>query len=118
MIEDTLKNTIDALTKSASFEKFSWCRETMGIAGLDKWLSSLVAPCGKKTTSGRMLGCVIFFPLLVHAVNQGVRSGAEPTLHCTDCVKGGVTGGLGGAGKPTLWGLGQHPGKFWFRTLY
>eukprot|EP00253_Pinus_taeda_P014946 PITA_14946 len=33
---DTLKNTIDSLTKSMSFEKFSWCRETMGIAGLDK----------------------------------------------------------------------------------
>jgi hypothetical protein len=33
---DTLKNTIDALTKSVSSEKLSWCRETMGIAGLDK----------------------------------------------------------------------------------
>ena len=33
---DTLKNTIDALTKSVSSEKFSWCRETMGIAGMDK----------------------------------------------------------------------------------
>eukprot|EP00253_Pinus_taeda_P003374 PITA_03374 len=33
---DTLKNTVDALKKSMSSEKFSWCRETMGIAGLDK----------------------------------------------------------------------------------
>ena len=33
---DTLKNTADTLTKSVSSEKFSWCRETMGIAGLDK----------------------------------------------------------------------------------
>jgi len=33
---DTLKNTVDALTKSMSSEKFSWCRETMGVAGLDK----------------------------------------------------------------------------------
>eukprot|EP00253_Pinus_taeda_P024848 PITA_24848 len=33
---DTLKNIADALTKSVSSEKFSWCRETMGIAGLDK----------------------------------------------------------------------------------
>eukprot|EP00253_Pinus_taeda_P035585 PITA_35585 len=33
---DTLKSTADALTKSASSEKFSWCRETMGVAGLDK----------------------------------------------------------------------------------
>ena len=32
----TLKNTVDALEKFVSFEKFSWCRETMGIAGLDK----------------------------------------------------------------------------------
>jgi len=33
---DTLKNTIDALTKFVSSEKFSWCRETMGISGLGK----------------------------------------------------------------------------------
>eukprot|EP00253_Pinus_taeda_P035776 PITA_35776 len=33
---DTRKNTTDALTKSMSSEKFSWCRETMGITGLDK----------------------------------------------------------------------------------
>eukprot|EP00253_Pinus_taeda_P002974 PITA_02974 len=32
----TLKNTIDALTKSTSSEKFSWCRETMGISALGK----------------------------------------------------------------------------------
>jgi hypothetical protein len=28
---DTLKNVADSLTKSMSTEKFSWCRETMGI---------------------------------------------------------------------------------------
>jgi len=33
---DTLKNTSDALTKTMSSEKFSWCGETMGVAGLDK----------------------------------------------------------------------------------
>eukprot|EP00253_Pinus_taeda_P029548 PITA_29548 len=33
---DTLKNTVDALTKFVSSEKFPWCRETMGIAKLDK----------------------------------------------------------------------------------
>ena len=33
---DILKNIGDALTKSVSFEKFSWCRETMGISGMDK----------------------------------------------------------------------------------
>eukprot|EP00253_Pinus_taeda_P031942 PITA_31942 len=32
---DTLKNTADALTKSVSSEKFSWCRETMGVSGLE-----------------------------------------------------------------------------------
>ena len=30
---DTLKNTADAFTKSVSIEKFTWCKETMGIAG-------------------------------------------------------------------------------------
>jgi len=33
---DTLKNTANALKKSVRSEKFSWCRETMGVAGLDK----------------------------------------------------------------------------------
>eukprot|EP00253_Pinus_taeda_P005709 PITA_05709 len=32
----TLKNTADALTKYVSSEKFSWCRETMGVLGLEK----------------------------------------------------------------------------------
>jgi len=65
-----------------------------------------VAPYGKKTTSGRMLGCVIFFPKLAHVVNCGVRRGAEPPLHCVDCIAGGVIGGLRGASNPTLWGPG------------
>eukprot|EP00253_Pinus_taeda_P022083 PITA_22083 len=33
---DTLKKTVDALKKSVSSENFPWCRETMGITGLDK----------------------------------------------------------------------------------
>ena len=33
---DTLKNVADALTKSVSTEKFSWCREIMGIVGLEQ----------------------------------------------------------------------------------
>eukprot|EP00253_Pinus_taeda_P026411 PITA_26411 len=33
---DTLKNTTDALTKSVSSEKFSWCRGTMGVSVLEK----------------------------------------------------------------------------------
>jgi phosphoribosyl-AMP cyclohydrolase len=32
---DTLKNTVDSLTKSVSTEKFSWCRGSMGIVALD-----------------------------------------------------------------------------------
>ena len=31
---DILKNVADALTKSVSTHKFSWCRETMGVAKL------------------------------------------------------------------------------------
>ena len=33
---ETLKNVVDALKNSVSTENFSWCREKMGIAGLDK----------------------------------------------------------------------------------
>ena len=32
---DTLKNVADALTKSVSTQKFSWCRETMGVVEMD-----------------------------------------------------------------------------------
>jgi hypothetical protein len=32
---DTLKNVVDSLTNSASTEKLSWCRETMGITTLN-----------------------------------------------------------------------------------
>ena len=32
---DTLKNVADSLTKSVSIEKFSWCRESMGIDALN-----------------------------------------------------------------------------------
>jgi len=85
---DILKNTTDALTKSMSSEKSSWCRETMGILGLDRQLSSIMAPNGKKTTSGRMLGCVIIFPRLTYIMNRGVRRGAEPPLHYTNCIAG------------------------------
>jgi len=33
---DTLKNTTDALTNPLSTKKFSCCRETMGVVGLDQ----------------------------------------------------------------------------------
>ena len=32
---DTLKNVANALTKSVSTQKFSLCRETMGVAEMD-----------------------------------------------------------------------------------
>ena len=32
---DTMKNVVDSLTKSISIEKFSWCRESMGIDALN-----------------------------------------------------------------------------------
>ena len=32
----TLKSIADALKNSMSTEKFSWCRETMGVVGLDQ----------------------------------------------------------------------------------
>ena len=32
---DTMKNVADSLTNSVSIEKFSWCRESMGIDALN-----------------------------------------------------------------------------------
>ena len=32
---DTMKNVTNSLTKSISIEKFSWCREYMGIDALN-----------------------------------------------------------------------------------
>jgi hypothetical protein len=53
---DTLENVVDSLRKYASTEKFSWCRESMGISTLDCWSWKHVTPIWKKTTSGIMLG--------------------------------------------------------------
>ena len=60
---DTLKNVVDSLTKSISTEKFSWCRESMGIDALNLWLYEYRSHCyAKETTSGRILGiCYILF---------------------------------------------------------
>jgi len=33
---DTLTNTVDALKMFVSTEKFSWCRETMGVARMEQ----------------------------------------------------------------------------------
>ena len=33
---DIFNNTVDALTKDVSSKKFSWCRVTMGVSGLEK----------------------------------------------------------------------------------
>ena len=33
---DTVENTLDSLTKSMSTEKFTWCRESMGLLSLLK----------------------------------------------------------------------------------
>ena len=41
---DTLKNIADSLTKSVSSEMFSWCREAMGISGLEKKMTKI--SCG------------------------------------------------------------------------
>ena len=59
-------------------------------------------PYGKKTISGRMLGCVIFFPRLEYVVNRGIIEGVEPPL-CVDCAAGGHRV-LRGAGSPPLRG--------------
>jgi hypothetical protein len=62
---DTLKNVADSLTKSMRIDKFYWCRGSMGIF---PWIVDYVIynPLyAKKTTSGRMLVCVILFAILV-----------------------------------------------------
>ena len=33
--DDTVKNVAGSLTKSVSTEKFSWCKESMGISALN-----------------------------------------------------------------------------------
>ena len=82
--EDTLKNIADSLTKSVSTEKFSWCRKTMGVAGLDQWLISLVAPYGKKTISGRMFGVCYILSMTTPRTGGPLGEWESPTctLHC------------------------------------
>jgi hypothetical protein len=74
---DTLKNVVHSLKKLVSFDKFSWCRETMGIAALDCLLCNPVIPCmQRKQQIGECWVGVIFF----------------------SCVSGGGGGGGGGGG--------------------
>ena len=42
---DTMKNVVDSLTKSVSTEKFSWCRESMGIDALNLCLYEYMTHC-------------------------------------------------------------------------
>ena len=84
---DTLKNVVDVLMKSVSTEKFSWCRETIGIVGLDHWLSSLMTSCvEKKTTSGGMLGVCCILSTTSHMR----RGEIIPSFCCTEHSKGVV----------------------------
>jgi len=71
---DTLKKLADALKKSMNTKNFSHCRHTIGIAGLDRWLSSHVAPCEIKTTSGRMLG-VCYIISMTRPTCGGIKRG-------------------------------------------
>jgi hypothetical protein len=73
---DTLKNLTDSLKKFVSSEKFSWCRETMGIVALDCLLCNHVTPCMKRKKVGECWVCFIFFVRPTHMLN------------CTKCARG------------------------------
>ena len=109
---DTLKNVVDALMKSSSIEKFSWCRETMGVVGMYQWLRSSVTLCvEKKKTSGRMLGVCYIIPTTSRTC-RGVRAGDSPPLFVALGVVGGLQGGcsppyrgVSGGGSPPIEGF-------------
>jgi hypothetical protein len=67
---DTLKNFADLLMICFSTNKFSWCREAMGIATLN--CESHPPLFAKKKTNGRM--CYIFYMVIFHV------------LYCTHCI--------------------------------
>ena len=59
---DTLKNVTYSLTKSVNTQKFSWCREYMGIDALNLQLYEYMTHFyAKKTTRGECWVYVIFF---------------------------------------------------------
>jgi len=76
---DTLKSVVDAVTKSMSTEKFYWCRETMGIAALDQWPSSHVAPCVERKNKWENVGCVLYSFDVSRGLGQ--HSGEKCSLH-------------------------------------
>ena len=53
---DTLKNTADALKKSVSSEKFSWCRETMGVFRAGKMTKLSCGPLWKENKKWEIVG--------------------------------------------------------------
>jgi len=75
-------------------------------------------PLWKENNKWENVGLCYILSMTSPCSQLRVRRGVEPPLCCADCIVGRVTRGLRGAGNPTLWGLGQHPGKFWFWTIY
>ena len=75
-----------------------------------------MAPYGKKTTSGRMLVYVIFFPRLAHIVNRGLEGGKSPPLCCLDGIVVGSQG-VWVVQVSLLYGVwGRAPENFCFGT--
>jgi len=64
--EDEFKN-IDEVLQEVKVAIFQIPQDALELVQLD-W-------------STQLLGSVIFFPLLAHVVNWGVRRGVEPPLH-------------------------------------
>ena len=58
---DTLDNVADSLKKYVSIEKFSWCREAIGIYALDcQFDKDLVPPICKENNKWENVGHALY----------------------------------------------------------
>jgi hypothetical protein len=57
---DTLKNDANSLMKCVNTEKFSWCRESMGLAASSNWFYP-TPPLRSIQQVGYYWICVVFF---------------------------------------------------------
>jgi len=108
---DTLKNIADALTKSVSTKKFSWCRQTFGVGSMTK-LSC--GPLWKENNKWENVGlCYILSMTSPSSEARGLEDGRLGSFSLHQAQRGGHRGGRSppvvgfeGGGSPPLRGPG------------
>jgi hypothetical protein len=74
---DNLEDVADSLTNSVSTEKFSWCRESMGISTLDCLSRNPMTPVCKENNKWKNVGYVLYSLHNCRPPISGFKGGAR-----------------------------------------